>query len=331
VRSSDYALLIARSRDSHKPGSKVPPFHILHWFGPNTVFMVPNLNHRDPVLNELLNDKRFRQALSLAINRDVINDVQFYGMGEPRQNCPSRMSPFYSENREKAYTQYDPARANALLDELGLTKRNADGIRLRKDGQPLALRIEANEATGFFDALELTARYWSEVGIKAELKVQSRELWRQRYWAGLHDFYAWQYNCQENPLTDPPYPPDRMSPMARKWGLWAETIGRGDGVKLSADDLKDAKDAEEPPEEIKQVIALWRQIIATPDQQEQVRLWSKISDLQAEYLWQYGLVGNAPRPVLVLDSFRNVPPVCNYDWYCRAPANTATECYAIQP
>jgi peptide/nickel transport system substrate-binding protein len=318
IKLSNYPLLMAKSRESHQPGSKIPPFSIFHWTGPNTVQLVPNLNHADPVLNELLNDKRFRIALSLAINRAAINEVQFYGMGQPRQNTPSELSPFYSKKHENAYIEYDPDRANALLDELGLDKRNAEGVRLRRDGKPLELNLDASNATGFTEALQLVVRNWCEVGIKADLRVKSYELWRQRFWSGLHDVNVMGYDSQENPVTDPPFPVDRYSPTARKWGLWYSSHGTD-------------KDAEEPPPEIKQVAALWQQIIATPDEAEQVRLFSKVSDLLADNIWRIGLVSNAPRPVVVLDSFRNVPPVSNYDWYCRAPGNTATECDAIQP
>jgi peptide/nickel transport system substrate-binding protein len=279
---------------------------------------VPNLNHADPAMNALLNDKRFRIALSLAINRDAINEVQFYGMGRPRQNAPSELSPFYSRKRENAHVEHDPARANALLDELGLDKRDADGVRLRRDGKPLELNLDANNTTGFTDALQLVVRNWREVGIKADLRVKSYELWRQRYWSGLHDVNVMGYDSQENPVTDPPFPVNRYSPLARKWGLWYSSKGKD-------------KEAEEPPPEVKQVAALWRQIIAAPDEGEQVRLFSEVSDLLADNAWTIGLVSNAPRPLVVLDSFRNVPPVANYDWYCRAPGNTATECYAIQP
>ena len=176
IKFSDYPLLIAKSRESRRPGSKAPPFSVRHWIGANTVRLMPNLNHRDPVLNELLNDRRFRIALSLAIDRDEINEVQFYGLGKPRQNCPTVISPFYSKKLENAHIQYDPIRANALLDELGLARRNAEGIRLRRDGRPLALFIDSNDWTGFVDALQLVARNWREVGVKADLKIQSREL-----------------------------------------------------------------------------------------------------------------------------------------------------------
>ena len=43
--------------------------------------LYPNLNVNDPMWRELLRDVRFRRALSLAINRNEINQVIYYGLG----------------------------------------------------------------------------------------------------------------------------------------------------------------------------------------------------------------------------------------------------------
>ncbi len=54
-----------------------------------------NLNHQDPVMRKIIEDKRFRFAMSLAINRDEINDLAYLGLcGEPRQVVPVKDSPW---------------------------------------------------------------------------------------------------------------------------------------------------------------------------------------------------------------------------------------------
>jgi len=50
----------------------------------------------------------------------------------PRQAAPVEGSPVYKAEYEQAYAGYDVDQANALLDGLGLTERNSDGIRLRE-------------------------------------------------------------------------------------------------------------------------------------------------------------------------------------------------------
>ena len=44
--------------------------------------------------------------------------------------------------RYTAWTDYDPARANRLLDQLGLTERDDRGLRLMDDGEPLEIILQ---------------------------------------------------------------------------------------------------------------------------------------------------------------------------------------------
>lgn len=58
-------------------------YRVLHWIsgqGGDQV-LLPNLNHKDPVIRALMEDHRFRKALSLAIDRDELNEVGFFGVG----------------------------------------------------------------------------------------------------------------------------------------------------------------------------------------------------------------------------------------------------------
>jgi len=326
MKVTDYPLLMEKSHQSHQPGSNTRPFSIRHWLGPNTVKMMLNLNHRDPVMNELVNDRRFRMALSLAINREEINEVQFYGLGRPRQNSPTAMSRYYSEALENAYIQYDPETANALLDEMGLTRRDGAGYRLRPDGKVLTMRIESNQSTGYEDALQLVARYWRDVGIKADLSIQALTLWRERYLAGLHDVYAWWYNQRQIPWTGAACPAGRYSPQARLWGRWY-------GVHIDPPPFKEMDSAEppvRPPAAMERIMRLWKTSKHTPDEATQIKLFDEIHRIKVEQAWDMlGLVGEVPVLVVAQDRFKNVPQLAYFDWYCRGPGNTAVECYAI--
>ena len=107
-------------------------YRIFTMYEDNTNFAVyhPNFDHPNPELRELMRDARFRQALSLAIDREAITELVHFGVTEPRQPVPLPETPFYSEEAETAFLNYDPERASELLDELGLTERNSEGIRL---------------------------------------------------------------------------------------------------------------------------------------------------------------------------------------------------------
>ena len=75
-------------------------------------------------------------------------------------------SALFKDEYQTKWTEYDPDQANELLDGLGLTNRNGDGIRLMPDGRPLQIVVEtAGEETEQTDVLELIRDHWSKVGV----------------------------------------------------------------------------------------------------------------------------------------------------------------------
>ncbi len=296
--------------------SKRGGYRVLHWVAGQggTQVLLPNLNHKDPAMNGLMNDRRFRFALSLALNRDEINQVGFFGVGKPRQMAPPATSAFYSAEYEKAYIEYDPKRANQLLDEIGL-KKDAQGRRLLANGKPIKLTLEVASESGS-PMMALVADYWTQVGLVTEVKDLARPLWYQRIRAMMHDVTAWSSADEQNPLLDPRwfFPNDGDAFYAPAFGRWHDTDGKA-GV--------------EPPEEIKACMRIFRQIEKTTDPDEQLRLFQKIIELDRQNLWTIGLVGDVPSILVVKNTFRNVPDVAVTGWSFRTPGNTAPECYAI--
>src|SRR5918994_55226 len=86
----------------------------------------PNLNANDEVWRELFRDVRFRRALSLGVDRDEINQIMYFGLGMGGGNTVLPKSPLYKPEYRDTWADYDPERANALLDEIGLIERSND-------------------------------------------------------------------------------------------------------------------------------------------------------------------------------------------------------------
>src|ERR1700730_18849784 len=142
-------------------------YRVLRWPDANgsKVAYFVNQTYTDPDLRNVLRDVRFRQALSYAINRKRINDVSYFGLGKERNAVLIPDSRFYSPETETQFAQFDQAKANALLDEVGL-KKGADGIRTMADGKPLQLTVETIETSGAaFDTIELSRKDWENVGL----------------------------------------------------------------------------------------------------------------------------------------------------------------------
>jgi len=277
--------------------------------------LMPNLNHKDPVLNKLFNSRDFRIALSLSINRDEINQLCFLGLAESRQATVVRECPYYTEGIDKLYTEYNPKRSNEILDSLGLTKRDKDGFRLRPDGKTLAITIEyppLGEFGPWNDVIELVARYWQSIGIKTAPKSVDRSLFELRAQSGELDVVVWAWGRGLHPLIEPmyvfPYSPIRTG--APLYGLWYSSGGKS-GKKPSGDVLK--------------AVQLYDTFQITTDPEKRLALGKELIKLSAENLWSIGTVGIAPVPVVVKNNLRNVPEKSFREWVCLQISHTRTE------
>lgn len=118
-------------------------------------------------------DIRVRQAMTHAVNKDVVIKVAMFGIGDPL-NTP--LSPnikgFSKESEEigKRVNKYDPERAKKLLEEAGWKDIDGDGIR-EKDGQKLELEFLAFTIAGFKQTAEVTIPMLESVGFKPKLLV----------------------------------------------------------------------------------------------------------------------------------------------------------------
>ncbi len=291
-------------------------YRIHHWITePGSSAIMPNLNHRDPVMREIISDRRFRLALSHAIDREEIRDAVYLGLGRPRQITPAFTSPLYEEADAVAHTGHDPARAERLLDEMGLNQRNEEGVRLRPDGRPLSLTIEMFPLLGDIEALNLVADHWKQVGLDADVRQFARSLYYTRMSARLHDVGVSSISQLLTPLLDHRFfiPYHATAPRhALEYASWF---------------LSEGERGERPPAAMRRAIKLYREIQNTTDTEEQTRLGKKIQRINTENFWTFGLIGDLPGLVLVKNSFRNVPDEAVL---YHNVGLTAPECYAIE-
>jgi len=251
----------------------------------------PNQNTPDPVDREIFQDRRFRIALSVAIDRERINETLYMGMGQPTAaTLPPVESKIYREEYAKAYTQYDPDMANSLLDEMGLDQRDADGFRLKPDGTRATFVIEVpDERLGMIDNLNMIRDDYEAIGIELIVKPEAASLWSERFNAGLHQLTGWPMG---KPATetglDATKQGNRWCPL---WGLWYQTGG---------------EQGEEPPPHIKELQDTWSEILRTVDEERQIELYHKILQANAENVWGIGVVGPVPKPIIKKKWLHNV-------------------------
>ncbi len=267
--------------------------------------LYPNLNVNDPEWRELNRDARFRRALSLGINRSEINQVIYYGLTLEGNNSVLPDSPLFKEEYRAAWADFDAEKANALLDEIGLTERNGDGIRLLPDGRPIEIIVEtAGENTEEVDVLELIADSWKAIGVKLFTKPSQREVLRNRIFAGETMMTMWY--GYENGIPTPYTSPEEFVPIHQqsfhwpKWGQYDETNGKsGEPV-----------DMERP----QRLLDLYKDWLYAKSRDEKSAIWQEILEIHAEDVYTIGLVAQVPQPVTVASSLRNVPQEGIYNW-----------------
>src|SRR5262249_1045767 len=153
-----------------KENEKTGKYRVITWptfGGADAVIMFNQTYKADPDIGKLMATREFRVALSEAISRDQIKESVFLGLGQPREGVPPPGHPYFpGDQYAKKYTQYNPDGANKLLDQLGLTKRDGDGIRLLPSGKRVVLELSVVPAFAAWpDVAQLVAKDWEKVGV----------------------------------------------------------------------------------------------------------------------------------------------------------------------
>ncbi len=295
-------------------------YHTLLWSTAqaSTITLFPNQSYGDEKYRELLQTLEFRQALSLAIDRDLINDVAFLGQGIPRTITVVRDSPLFQEDIETYYAEFDTGQAEELLVEAGLVKGD-DGYYTFEDGSPVELIVEGCDAVSgaSIDALELVTEGWNDIGLKTELEITSRDIYWPRANANEVMIGTWETDRGLVPMIDPIYlfPFDERSWMGPAFGTWYKS-----GGELG----------EEPPAYLKEVMDLYDQYKSSVDADEQLEIAKLIVRKSTEELFVIGTVGMPPGLVIVKDNFHNVMEHHTSDWLVFTPGTQNPEQFWIE-
>ncbi len=268
-----------------------------------------NFSHPDPVMRELFNALEFRQALSVAIDRDEINDLVFSGLATPLQHTVVRSAPYYRDEWGENAAQFDPDLANQLLDDLGLSERNSDGIRLRSDGDPLTIIIEMSGTVAATSLAinELVVSYWSAMGIDARINVMGQDA-GSRIASGNFDLLSDNKDISEMEATLLDESLLALLPR-HAWEPWLLANADVEAGAKTLDDFEGGVlPGEEPPEDIMALVQLRRELKGTVwGSEEYLRLateyWQRFSD----NLYTIGTVGEAPFIIIARSNIGNIP------------------------
>ncbi|MFN0263396.1 ABC transporter substrate-binding protein [Tepidamorphus sp. 3E244] len=292
IRFDDYTFL--------KASEEQQSYSVKLWATGNgaKIALYPNLNYEDPAWRDVFRDVRFRRALSLAINRDEINEAIYYGLARVSANTVLEESKLYRPEYAKAYTEFDLDEANALLDEMGLDKRDWDGVRLLPDGQRAEIIVaSAGESTEEADVLQLIHDTWMAAGIKLYPRSSQRDIFRRRVFAGQTMISVWP--GYDNALPTADFSPSEFAPTTQQqlqwpaWGLYKESQGES------------GTEPELP--EAKRLVELYDEWLQASSDAERRTVWHEILSIHAEQVYSIGIVNGTFQPIVVSNRMHNVP------------------------
>jgi peptide/nickel transport system substrate-binding protein len=274
----------------------------------------------DPEVAGWIAKADFRRALSLGIERDQLNETFFLGLGVPGSIAPAERT-LYSPGSEyrKLWATYDPQKANAMLDAIGLDKKDAEGYRLRSDGKG-RLRLEVQTIVGFLQftqICEMLREQWKKIGIQVDVKELERSLATQRRNANEHQIHAeitWGTENMFGHHMGALFPVDGSSSIGPLYGKWFASGGM---------------QGKEPPPRMRELMAKFSQALGVPEE-ERVQLAKEVWKIAVDEVWAMGAVGLSPVITgvrVVKTTMGNIPARLSNGAAAHSPGNNLPQTY----
>jgi len=271
-----------------------------------------NVTSPDEAKRDVFNNVDFRRAMSVAINREELNEVAFFGQGEPMAYLGFSPIPEFAEEFRAVGTEFDPDGAKAALDAIGMLDTDGDGFRELPNGDKIVLNVQFATQGISGDVVELVAQNWSDVGVQTSVKEVTPDEYRAAQSANELDVMAWQ---QGTPVAIalgsasrfvPPYGTYFEHRVGMSWAEWMDSDGAA-GI--------------EPPQFAKDMagdIAAFQQ--AVPGSDAAAEIGKRIAKNWADNMLIIGTV-NAPAPIYVRNGLKNVPEfqTWSYEYYRTYP------------
>lgn len=331
AKSGNYKLL-----DGWMNGAGAwPGYYVNSWYVEGGKNYADDTPEHAKKIRDVLRDKRFRQALSMGIDRQRMIDVAWNGIGEAKQATLSPQSPHFASPEGKkvyeawanSYIDFDVEKANALLDEMGM-KKGADGFRTLPSGEPFVLTLDISDWGGSLkvqtDAAAEAEKQWeTNLGLSVEVKnlqgqpdldIRNNNGYFMLRAAHVAELDIWTY-------------PDWLFPIVNRYYMPLEGKWYAKGQDTCVPDPKIPYDCGVKPEDgspAQRLQALYDKGVNEPDAAKRDAIvWEAIQINIDEGPFIIGISGDQQMPIVVKNYMRNIP---NYGvvgpWAPATPGNT---------
>ncbi len=325
AKFADYTLLMSQ-RDKGQ-------YDVLHWYPSrrSDLTVYPNINRKidpgDPHTqwkHEILNDVRFRKALSLAIRRQRIIDAEWAGVGHPSQIEPGPASVYHNPELAESFIAYDPTQADRLLDDMGLTQRDHEGYRTFANGDRMTFIMITGSSQSTTRACQFILEDWQKVGVRALLSEKPGRLYQIEKFGRTADLLVGSDNSSHNPLTGGIFFPDnRHCSYASAFGAWYH-----DGGMLGQADDKLAPPPDHP---LRRIMQLFDKASTIANPVERSNVFKPALDLFAQNVYAISIATPPPAVYVRKTDLKNAPPmaIASFIDY-RTPNNAVPEMWYLQ-
>lgn len=272
-----------------------------------------NFNETHPEVGAIFSQKDFRIGMSYAIDRQEIIDIVYFSQGHPRQISPVEESPLYNEQLTNQYLDFNTDMANEYLDKV-LPDKDAAGWRLDPaTGEKFSfvMTVQTGDyGLRFGDVAELLKGYFANVGVDMVIDTVDNTVWTDRRNDNSMEatIFTGEGGYGITAITDPRYyvPVHGQSIWGNGWNLWY--LEPNNPSKI------------EPPQDIKDLIALYESVLQSPTYDERIDLMKQVLQIDADNFFVLGIssASDSYRPLSA--RLTNVPDSWVNGWNPGGPA-----------
>lgn len=294
LKQSEFSVIASSTKDTHR----VATWSISEW---TSYGIELNQTNKDLDKRALYQDIRFREALSIAVDRELLSATLTNNQLKPWQTSPSEGVLGHDEEWSKKWTTYDVDRANKLLDEVTEAWDKTDGTYRKLKGTNkdvemiFYLKEEDLDEKAEFLALLQTA--YKNIGIKVSDKVVAEHA--KTILANDHDVVI-----SPSGGVTPVLRPDNMLPM-RNYSAWYGAYG-----KWYEDNKSEANGGIAPTGDMLALVEAYDNIRNANGAERETIVRNntqKIYDLHKENIWLIGYLTPEPGRWLVNKNLKNFP------------------------
>ena len=245
---------------------------------------------------DLFANAKFREAMSIAVDREQVSGLLSDGFLAPAQAAPSEGNFGYDAEWEKKWTNYDVEGAKKLLEECGLVMGD-DGFYNFADGSDLIITFytytESMNSTTAYPVLE---QYFKAVGINCANKDLAVDAFDQEIdnntWVACLGPHTSIGGLSLRDRVAPFVPIQEAAEWYGEYGAWYASGGT-EGV--------------EPTGAMADLLTLYEQWAAESDSAKRDEISLKIYEIHEENLWSIAYLEGVGNYNLISSNLKNFP------------------------